>query len=666
MSDLLLRARLTLDPQQWKSGLASAGGNLKSFTSLARREFGALHSFMGSTAGKVAGLAGGVSVASELLRSAKMDQSLTRIGISANLSLAQVGTLRSELLKLGKQSGESTADLQEASAALFAQGMGYDSVRNSLAAINRTMPLTTATAGTLADALGVASTAFNFDLTKPGEAQRLLDKMATAGNQASAELQDLAPLVARVGVNARAGGFGYEQMLGFIEGLSKIESNPERLGTLADSTLRLFTNAQYLKNAQKGTGVKFFDTDGSRRDPLKVLEEIKRRMDQMKTDAQREAFLSRAFGQADLDTIKGLRTLLSGDMLAQVNKFTSNIANGAGTIDASFTRATNNAVSQTGRLRNSLVDAADAFSTRLNSGITKGIRYLLDSKKDGGLGLSGGEVAGGAAALTLAAYGGGRLLKGAAGRLLGGTAGLASGVAMGSVLEKAGAATPVFIVGAAPGLMGGIGGGVGLPGAAGGAAGGAATAARLGGLRLLGARAALAGGSSVFGAGGLMTAGTGGVATTLGGVGIAALGGWGIGTLANMGINSNKYTRNAFQFLAAPGLRNASYMMAALGNSEARATVADEYRQGRGMTRLEMATAGGVGPFNWLAQTLMRVGRETKQRRELEKLAVDVSVTDKRVYATVQQAPGGGSGVVATVRNRAAPATGRMMPGSGQ
>lgn len=630
MSDLLLRARLTLDPQQWKSGLVSAGANVKSFTSLARREFGALHNFLGSTVGRLTSLAGGVTAAGELVRSAKMDQSLTRIGLSADLSLRQVSTLRGELLQLGKESGEATSDLEEASATLFAQGMTYDSVRNSLAAINRTMPLTTASAGTLADALGVASTAFNFDLTKPGEAQRLLDQMATAGNQASAELQDLAPLVARVGINARAGGFGYAQMLGFIEGLSKIEKNHERLGTLADSTLRLFTNAKYLKDAQQATGVKFFDTDGSRRDPLVVLAEIKKRMDKMKTDAQREAFLSRAFGDADLDTIKGLRTLLTGDMLTLVNTYTANIEKGAGTIDASFKRATNNAVSQTGRLRNSLVEAADAFSSRFNSGLTKGIKFLLDSKKDGGLGLTGGQIAGGAAGLTIASYIGGRTLKGVAGKFLGGTAGLASGIAMGSALEKAGAAMPVFIVGAAPGVLGGGGaGGVGLPTAVGGAAGGAATAARLGGLRLFGARALLAGGSSVFGAGGLMSAGAGGVATTAGSVGLAALGGYGVGSLANWGIKSNRYTHAAYRAVWEPQFAGLTRLAAVLGNADAKSLDA------------------------------------VRQRAESAKLdaAISVRVTDSRVAAVVERYAV--TGMTGSVTTKSGPATGRMMMSGG-
>lgn len=667
MTDLSLRARLTLDPQQWGSGLRAADGHLKRFVAGARRELTTLRDFMRSTTGQLAGLAGGVTLAGELMRSARMDKTLTQIGLTAGVSQREVASLRRELFNMAKQSGAAVEGLQDGANALIAQALGLRETENTLRAINKAMPVTGAQAESLAGALGVASTAFQFDLSKPELALSLLDRMTVAGRKGNAELESLSNIFARVGVNGAAAGFTFDQTLAFVEGLSLIERQPERLATLADSTLRLFTNAKYRADAQKATGVKFFETDGSRRDPLVVLAEIKKRMDRMRTDAEREAFLSKAFGEADLDTIKGMRTLLTGDMLSKVNTFTREIAAGGGTIERDLPRALANAVDQGGRLKATLIEAADGFGQRLNGALSGGIKKLLDSKEQGGYGMSGGELIATGAGGLLAAYAGGRLLKGAAGKLLGGVAGLGTGVAMGQALEKAGAATPVFIVGAAPGVMGGLGGGIGLPGAAGGAAGGAATAARVGGLRLLGARALLAGGSSVFGAGGLMGAGAGGIATTAGGVGLAALGGWGVGSLINMGINSNKYTRNAFQFLAAPGLRNLSYGMAALGNDDARATVSDEFRQGRGMTRLEMATAGTPGPFNWLAQTLIRLNNERKaaaEERQKMDATINLRVTDARVTATVGAVNFTGGPVA--VRSTSGPPTGRMMPGAGK
>jgi hypothetical protein len=625
-SDLLLKARLTLDPQQWGSGLRSAGGSLKSFTGMARREIGALRDFMGSTAGRLTSLAGGVSAANELMRSAKMDKTLTQIGLTAGVSDKQVAGLRGTLFGMAKESGAAVDGLQQGVNTLIAGGLSLTASVNTLGAINKALPVTGAQADTLAGALGVASTAFQFDLENPEMALDIIDKMTVAGRKGNAELENLSSIFARVGVNGAAAGMTFDQTLAFVEGLSLIERQPERLATLADSTLRLFTNAKYRQDAQKATGVKFFETDGSRRDPLVILAEIKKRMDRLKTDAQREAFLTKAFGEADLDTIKGMRTLLTGDMLDKVNEITRAIGGATGTIERDLPRALANAVDQSGRLKATLVEAADGFGQRINSALSKGIKKALDPKEQGGLGLSGGELMAGGAGGLVAAYAGGRLLKGAAGKLLGSTAGLAGGVAMGQALEKAGAAAPVFIVGAAPGVFGGAGG-AGLPGVvgtAGGAAGGAAAASRLTGLRALRASALLAGGSSV---GSLAGAGAGGLATTAGGVGIAGVAGWGAGSLIHKGVTSNKYTNAAFDVASRPGLETLMRTLAFLGNKDAKGIVAD---------------------------------RERQQKLEA---SIKVSVSDNRVTATA--GPMTFTGGPVRMQTTSAP-TGRIMQGSGR
>lgn len=625
-SDLLLRARLTLDPQQWGSGLRSAGGQLKSFTGMARREIGALRDFMGSTAGRLTGLAGGFSAANELMRSAKMDKTLGQIGLTAGATDRQVSALRSSLFGMAKDSGAAVDGLQQGMNALIAGGLSLKASENTLNGINKALPVTGAQAETLAGALGVASTAFQFDLEEPRMALDLLDKMTVAGRKGNAELESLSSIFSRVGVNGAAAGMTFEQTLAFVEGLSLIERQPERLATLADSTLRLFTNAKYRQDAQKATGVKFFETDGSRRDPLVILAEIKKRMDRMRTDAEREAFLSKAFGEADLDTIKGMRTLLTGDMLSKVGAIQADIAKAGGTIERDLPRALSNAVDQSGRLKATLIGAADGFGQRINNVLSAGIKKALDPNSQGGLGLSGGQLMAGGAAGLVAAYAGGRVLKGAAGKLLGGTAGLAGGVAMGQALEQAGAATPVFVVGAAPGVFAGASAGVGMPGAlgtAGGAAGGAAAASRVTGLRLLGARAALAGGSSLSG---LAGAGASGIATTAGGVGIAGVGGWGVGTLIQKGITSNRYTRGAFEAYTAPHMALFTRLAAFLGDKDAKGIVAD---------------------------------RERQQKLEA---SIKVSVSDNRVTATA--GPMTFTGGPVRMRTTSAP-TGRMMTGSG-
>jgi hypothetical protein len=237
----------------------------------------------------------------------------------------------------------------------------------------------------------------------------------------------------------------FDTTLAFVEGLSMIERQPERLANLADSTLRVFTNMRYMAEAQKATGIRFFDTKGQRRDAFAVLEDVRAKYQTLTTDKQRADFIQKAFGRTDLDTIKGLKTLLTGDNLDNVRKFALEIGKAGGTLKRDFNEATRNLFDQTGRLKNALTEAAEAFTIPLNKGITAAIKKLMDPKKEGGMELSGGQIAGGGAAALGAGYlayrFGGKALKGVLGKL-GGTA---AGIAEGKAIEAATGVTPVFV-----------------------------------------------------------------------------------------------------------------------------------------------------------------------------------------------------------------------------
>lgn len=530
-ADLTLAARLALDARRWEEGVRRGESSTRRFVGVVKREFDSLRDFARSTEGMLASIGAGYAVGAQLVRSARMDKTLTQVGQTAGVTKAEVRTLREEIFRLGKDTGRPIEDLQSGFSTLIASGQQWGEARITLRDINKTMVVTGAQAETLAGALGVASTAFDFDLSKPGQALAILDRMTVAGRKGNAELENLGSIFSRIGPNARGAGFGFDQTLAFIEGLSMIERQPERLATLADSTLRLFTNAKYMKDAQKATGIRFFDqASGARRDPLQILADLKKRMDTMTTDAQREGFLSKAFGNADLDTIKGLRTLLTGNALTKINDFTSEIGGATGTIERDLPAALNNAVDQAGRLKTTLIEGADAFAQRINGPFASITKRLLDKKEDGGMELGArGLLAGGAAGL-MGLFAGkriaGRMGSALLGRMFGGAASLGTGVAMGTALEKAGAATPVFIVGAAPGLFAGGGVAGGVAGAAGSAVAGAA-ARRIGTAALLGRGALALGGTGV---GALAGAGVAGVGALAAGVGAAGVAGYGIGT----------------------------------------------------------------------------------------------------------------------------------------
>jgi TP901 family phage tail tape measure protein len=205
------------------------------------------------------------------------------------------------------------------------------------------MAVTGAGADKLTSSVTVAATAFNFDLAKrPGG--QLLDKMTLAGRKGNAELENLADIFARVGVNAAAGGMGFEQTLAFIEGLSLIERQPERLATLADSTLRLFANLNYAKEAAKATGVRFFDQKtGERRNPMDVLKDLKKEYDKLGTDKERALFM-RCLRQGRPRHDQGLHALFGGDMLTKVQGFTGEIRDAGGTLQRDLPKALSNAV----------------------------------------------------------------------------------------------------------------------------------------------------------------------------------------------------------------------------------------------------------------------------------------------------------------------------------
>jgi len=454
---------LSGNSSQLMTALQRGEKGLKRFGQTAKHEFDRIRNAARSAQGQLASLGVSIGAAMVVKQSAQMDKSLTQIGQTAGATKTEVAGLRKELFRMSSETGQGVEDLQQGFNNAVQSGLNFKEALPVIDATNKAMAVTGANANQLTSGLTVAATAFQFDLSKPNLALGLLDRMTVAGRLGNAELQNLSDIFARVGVNASRAGMGFDQTLAFIEGLSLIEKQPERLATLADSTLRLFTNLNYMKQAQKSTGVKFFDAQGSRRNPLEILAELKKKYDALKTDAQRESFMGKALKGADLDTIKGIQTLLKGDMLGKVSgEFARKIAEAAGTINKDLPDALNNAIDQTGRLKTKLKEAADEFAKPVKDAVTYGIKKLLDKKKNSedwavdydtgtpggtsGLGLSGKQLIGGGLAALLGGYGaykwGGPLVKNVLGRL-GGT-GL--GIAEGKILQETTGVTPVFVV----------------------------------------------------------------------------------------------------------------------------------------------------------------------------------------------------------------------------
>jgi TP901 family phage tail tape measure protein len=448
-SNMRLFLELIANSSGMKRELTESGRAVNKFTSGAKREFESLKKAVGSIQGQIAGIGGTALAVQQMMQSAQLDKSLIQIGQTAGAGAGEVANLRTELFRMGKESGQGIENLKGGFDALVQSGLNMKEAKATLDGINIAMAVTGANSSTLAGGLTVAAQAFQFDLAKPGQALELLDKMTAAGRLGNAELQNLSDIFSRVGVNAASGGMGFDKTLAFIEGLSLIERQPERLATLADSTLRLFTNVKYLADAQRGTGVQFFDAKGARRDPFAVLRDIKTQYDKLGTDKSRAAFIQRAFGKADLDTIKGLRTLLTGNNLTKIQKFETTIGGAGGTLKRDFSDATRNLVDQSGILKNTLREAADVFVQPINETLAMFIQFTRDSKANGGWALSGKDmILGGSAGLLgtmlLARYGS-KGIGAVAGKMLGKAGSLGIGVAEGKALQAAAGITPVFV-----------------------------------------------------------------------------------------------------------------------------------------------------------------------------------------------------------------------------
>ena len=233
-----------------------------------------LEALTGRYAAGLAGLGVSYKAAQAVMDSARLDKGLMRTSQTMGLTAQQAEEARRALFAMARETGQPVENLKAGLDRLGASGMAYEQALASIRAINPAMAVTGASADQLASALSVAGEIFKFDLSRPETAVRLLDQMTAAGRLGNAELEHLADIFARVGGNARNAGLSMTDTLALIEQMSLVEKQPERLATLVDSTLRLWNNENYRKQAEKVTGVKFFDEKGNRRNAFDILAEM--------------------------------------------------------------------------------------------------------------------------------------------------------------------------------------------------------------------------------------------------------------------------------------------------------------------------------------------------------------------------------------------------------
>lgn len=457
--------------------LAQNGGrNLRMLKTLAagvRREFDRIKG-LGSTAqGQLAGLGVGVGVVSGLTGSAKLDRQLVRTRQTADMTPAQKDEWRNEGWRIARTYGVSREEVDSGFNTLIASGVNYDAARKTADAIGQTTAVTGADSGVLGKAVVAGASAFNINLNKDGAALELLQKMTVAGRLGNAELENLADLFPKIGGAASAAGMSIAQALAFTETLSTVEMQPDRLGTLTESTLRIFSNKQYRDQVTKATGVGFFNKDGSSRNPQDVFGDLKRKYDKMNTDEKRAKFMGVVFKGMDQDTVRGARIMLTGDRLTTFAEQSKKVDGAGPVIGRDLKENTASASGTASRMKATLGQAIDRMAIPLNKGFADFGSYLLDD-----LNLSGEQMLAGGAALGVGGYYAGRGAKAGAGALLNKFLGgpeTIKNIAVGKVLEEATGVTSVFVTnwpsgmpldGGVPDLPGGssAGKGKGKPG----------------------------------------------------------------------------------------------------------------------------------------------------------------------------------------------------------
>lgn len=427
--------------------LAQNGGrNLRALKTIAtgvRQEFDRLKGFGGSVKGQLAGVGLGVGVAAGVTGSARLDRQLIRTQQTAGMSGEQREEWRNDQWRLAKTYGIEREQVQTGFDTLVASGLSYDKAKISTEAIAQSTAVTGADSGILAKALVTGASAFDIDLSKPKAALDLLQKMIVAGRLGNAELENLSSIFPKVGADSKKAGMSLAQSLSFVETLSLIELEPDRLGTLAQSTLRAFNNDSYRKNVTKTTGVDFFGKNGETRNTQDVFLDLKKKYGALKTDRDRARFMGVVFGKMDQDTQKGVNAFMTGNRLDQFASSTGDINNAKGVIEKDLADNLNSSTAVGSRMKATLGQAIDRMARPLNKGFADLGSYLLDD-----LNLSGEQMLAGGAALGVGGYYAGRGAKSGAGALLnkfmGGPETLKN-IAVGKVLEEATGVTSVFV-----------------------------------------------------------------------------------------------------------------------------------------------------------------------------------------------------------------------------
>lgn len=437
---------LDTDDARLMAGLAKGESRVQAFGNAVKDELSSIKKFAGSVGERLGQIGLDVSPRELIARTAELDKALARIKQASGGTADEVGRLRESLLSAQAATGQGSESLLSGVDALIASGSRMTEVIAALDPMAKAMVVTQADAGTLAKAMDAVSGAFNIDLGQAEQARLLLEQMVVAGRAGNVALENMPELFAKIGTQAQSANLGVGQTLSLVEALSQAEPDAGRLAQLTDSTLNAFTDTKQMRAAQKATGVRFFEDNGSRRDTLQVLSELEARYDSLGNDRARSAFITKAFGKTSPDARQALKALLDGNALGGLDSISAQVDGASGTLSREVRQSLDNPVDQTARLNATLFKAIDGLGQPLTSAWSKTIAWGLDRKADGGMELDGNDLLIGGLIGGASLYGAKRLGGKALSKWLGGTGDMVSGVATGKALEAVAGVQPVYVV----------------------------------------------------------------------------------------------------------------------------------------------------------------------------------------------------------------------------
>lgn len=463
MSRAEVMVKIAADAKGYTSAMATASRSTHAFSTRVAKEFNSVKNTLTSVKGQMMGIGVGFGVAKAVSDATQFEKQMRLLEISTGASRTEMEAWRNDLVKNQRATGASRDAQLEFSKSLQAGGFGMEAIRAGTEAASATFAIAETDATALGHAVSIAVEQFKIDKNDAGAIKELLDKMMVGGIAGNAELQDLPDILADVATAAKDAGMNIDQTIAYIETLSKTQANPGKLATLVDSSLRVFTNAKYMHQAQKATGVHFFDDKGARRDPVKIIQDMRDGMKSMTNDAQRFSYISKAFQTMDTETIKGLKTMVETGKIEEFARILNTIQNSKGFTAGALNTGLDNAIAQASRLGAVLRDSIEVGIRPLDHLIARGISFVLDPRqpesgvgqdedprdvraRKTGLGASGLEIGLGAGAGLTALWGAAKLGKGAINLGANKILGLGAGVATGKALQATAGVTPVYVV----------------------------------------------------------------------------------------------------------------------------------------------------------------------------------------------------------------------------